>query len=134
MTAIKAIKNYKNTIDNIQKKYPVKENVTDILQKFIIDENNVDTSVLVELDPIINQTQNIINGIVKMSVPQSLSSLHLDLLNAGERLIENVSDMKLFDSDPIVAMGAMSQYENNMISFQSALNALVNAISQKWNY
>lgn len=128
-----AIESYFNTMNSIQAKYPIKESVTSILQKFVADENNPDTKVLIKLDGAINQTQNIINGILKVSVPQSLAPLHLDLLNAGERLMENISDMKLFDSDPIVAIGAMSKYAENMISSQSALKALASAISKKLN-
>lgn len=128
-----AVKNYFNTMNSIQAKYPVKESVSDVLQKFIIDDNNVDPSVLVRLDPAIKQTQNIINGILKVNVPQSLAPLHLDLLNAGERAMENVSDLKFFESDPIIAMGAMSKYEENMNLFQSAFIALANAISKKLN-
>lgn len=131
--SIQAVNNYFNTMNSVQAKYPVKESVLSILEKFIIDENHVDTSVLVRLDGAINQTQNIINGILKISVPLSLVPLHLDLLNAGERTMENVIDMKLFDIDPIVAMGAMSKYGENLGSFQSALIALANAINKKLN-
>ena len=131
--SIQAVKNYFNTMNDVQAKYPIKESVISVLQKFIIDENNVDSSVLVRLDGAISQTQNIINGILKVDVPQSLVSLHLDLLNAGERLLENVSDIQLFDSDPIVAMGGMSKYEENWNLFNSALNALANAINKKLN-
>ena len=129
--SVQAFNTYFNTMNNIQAKYPIKESVTSILQKFAADENNVDTSVLVKLDEAITQTQNIINGILKVNVPQSLVSLHLDLLNAGERTLENVTDMKLFDKDPIVAMGAMGKYIENLNSAQSALNALARAINMK---
>ena len=105
----------------------------DVLQKFIADGNNVDSSALLELDPIIAETQGALGEILKMSVPQSLTSLHLDFINAGEKLIENMSDMKLFDTDPVVAFGAMSQYESNANSFQSALIALASAVGQKLN-
>lgn len=128
-----AIKKYFDEMNNIQRKYPIKESVASILQKFIIDENNVDSSVLVRLDPGISQTQKIIDEILKINVPQSLLSLHLDLLNAGERSLENISDMKFFDNDPIIAMGGMSKYQENVDSFASALNALIYVINQKLN-
>lgn len=131
--SVQAVENYFKTMNGIQEKYPVKESVASVLQKFLADENNVDTSVLAELDGAINQTQKIINEILKVNVPQSLTPLHLDLLNAGERLMENVSDMKLFDSDPIIVIGAASKYEENMNLFQSALKALISAIGKKLN-
>jgi len=129
----RAIKNYEDAMLNIQKKYPDKGNVFDILQRFVIDEKNatVDSNVLLELDPIIAQTQNTINAILKISIPRSLSALHLNFLNAGEILMENISDMRLFDTDPILSLGAMSKYEENIASFQSALTSLMNAVNKK---
>lgn len=128
-----AVANYFNRMNGIQAKYPVEESVLDVLQKFIVDEENVDPSALAGLDSTIGQTEKIISDILKEQVPESLVALHLDLLNAGQRLLENVSDMKLFDTDPIMAMGAMSKYEENMNLFQSALVTLANAISKKLN-
>ena len=128
---IKAIKKYNDTMNSIQKKYPDQGSVISVLQKFIIDENNVDISALAGLDPIIKNTQNIIDEIIKIEVPQSLSQLHLNLLNAGEKLVENISDIKLFDTDPIVTAGAMSKYVDNVTSFQNALSALISSITNK---
>ena len=130
---LKTIKNYLDALIDIQKKYPDKGKVFDILQKFMVDENNVDVSQLIKLDPIIEQTQNIINALIKTNVPQSLALLHLDFINAQERLIENESDIKLFDSDPIVAIGAISKFEENINSLQSTLNAIILGIKQKLN-
>lgn len=131
--SVQAIKNYKDTMNNIQKKYPDKGNVLDILQRFVVDENSatVDTSVLPELDPIIKQTEDALNAILKVSVPQSLALWHLDLINAGEILIENEKNIQLFETDPILSLGAMSKYEENINSFQSALLILVNAVDKK---
>ena len=67
--SVNAIKKYYDTLNGIQKKYVGKNTVADILQRFIIDENNVDTSVLIELDPIIKQTSTMINEILKVSIP-----------------------------------------------------------------
>ena len=129
----KALKTYRDAMLSIQNKYPDKGNVIDVLQKFIVDENNVDASVLAELDPIIDQTQNIINAMLKTNVPSSLAQLHLDFINAGERLMENTIDIKLYENDPIIAMGAISKYIDNLDLFQSTLIALAGAINQKLN-
>ncbi len=130
-----AIKTYKNAMLAIQAKYPDKGNVFDILQRFIVDANTskVDESVLVELDPIIAQTQNTINAILKVGVPASIAPLHLAFLNAGERLLENISSMKFFDSDPILAVGAMSKYDENISSFQDSLHLLIITVMEKLN-
>ena len=68
---------------------------------------------------------------LKTSVPESISALHLNVINSQQRLEENISDMKLFDSDAIVALGGISKYQENAIKLESDLNNLANAINQK---
>jgi phage gp29-like protein len=126
-----SVNKYNKTMDDIHTKYPIKGSIINILQKFVADENNVDMSALAELDPIIKQMENIINEVAKMSVPQSLALLHLDFLNGMERVVENINDIKLFDSDPIVSMGAISQYDKNATLLESAVLKLKNTIEQK---
>lgn len=130
---IQTIENYKDALVNIQTKYPINNTVLDVLQKFIIDEDNVDVSALSELDPIIEQTNKIITEMIKINVPQSLAPLHLNFINALQRLVENVSDIKLFDTDVIVSLGAVSQYSQNTDALGSAISNLENAIQQKLN-
>ena len=128
-----ATQNYNNTLESIFKKYPINTTVLDVLQKFIIDENNVDTSVLIELDPIIEQTKKVIEEMVKIKVPQFLASSHLSLINAFQRLVENVVDIRLYDTDIILSLSAISQYETNTNLLESALNNLGSIIDKKLN-
>ncbi len=127
------IQNYAEVLDNVFKKYPMDYSINDVLQKFVVDGNNVDTSVLVELDPIITQLKKVISEMIKISVPKSLSSLHLDFLNGLERLSENLSDIKLYDSDAIVALGGVSQYKNNSALLESSVKNLADEIANKLN-
>ncbi|OGI77248.1 hypothetical protein A3B85_02190 [Candidatus Nomurabacteria bacterium RIFCSPHIGHO2_02_FULL_37_13] len=127
------IQKYSNTLDGILSKITVKYTVIDVLQKFVGDENNENIEALSELDPIIKQTTDFINGMVKMETPQSLATLHLDVVNALERLIKNLNDIKLYDSDIIVALGAISQYQTNTIALESATQKLTAVINQKLN-
>lgn len=130
----KAIKTYSDALENIDKKYPTKiKKVMDILQEFSSDENNPDVNILAELDPIIEEKQKCIIEILKITVPQSLSLLHLAVINDSQKLLENVSDIRLFDSDPIVAMGATMKYEDNILSLVSSSDKLTNTIKQKLN-
>ncbi|KKS04564.1 MAG: hypothetical protein UU82_C0008G0007 [Candidatus Nomurabacteria bacterium GW2011_GWC2_41_8] len=131
--SVQAVKKYNDTLDSIHAKYPIKGNVADILQKFIADENNVNTSALAELDPIIEPTNKIINATVKTSVPQFLAPLHLDFINGLERFTENLNDIKLYDTDVIVSFSAMSQYEQNTAILEVAAKELRDAIRQKLN-
>ena len=127
-----ALKNYLIAFDDIHRKYPdIKYTVLDVLQKFMVDENNIDSSVLVKLDPIIEQNSKIITALTKMNVPQSIASLHLDIINSLERLGENASDIRLFDTDPIVTLGGISQYQKNVAQLELSLKNFLEGIKQK---
>lgn len=129
--SLQAVKSYDNALDNIYKKYPVQGNAMNILQEFITYEDNVNVDTLTKLNPIIEQTGKIIDALVKMSVPQSLASLHLNFTNGLQRLVENLNDIKLYDTDVVIALSAISQYEKNTTLLASANNNLGNAIKQK---
>ncbi|MCC7160769.1 hypothetical protein IT399_03560 [Candidatus Nomurabacteria bacterium] len=129
-TSSQTVKSYFDALNNANKKYATKTSVIEVLQKAVIDENNIDSNALAELDPIIDQTKKTLEEILKISVPKVFASLHLDFINAGERLIENTEDMRLFDKDPIAAMGAFSKYQENLMSFQTTLNKLTVEINK----
>jgi len=125
------IQKYSDTFDNIFIKKHIGKGVPAILQEFITNEENI--SILLELNPIIDEANQIINELVKMPTPRSLSLLHLNLINSFQRIMENISDIKLFDSDTIVAMGAIVQYEKNALDLSYSANKLTDAIKQKLN-
>lgn len=127
-----SIKNYSDSLNGIHKKYPYPNyTVLDVLDKFIIDENNVDEGVLVQLDPIIKQTNNIINEMAKMNVPASLAIAHLEFLNEFQKFSENVRNIKLYESDIVLAVSGISQYETTSTTLDSATDNLANAINQR---
>ena len=126
-----AVKIYGNALNNIQKIYTLDYTALDVLQKFSADENNVDVSVLSKLDPIIAQTNKVINTALKTSVPKSLADLHLKVINSLERLVENLIDIKLYNTDAIVSFGAIFQYNQNASILESDIVNLQNAITQK---
>ncbi len=127
----KNIKTYNDTINNIYNKYPINYTVFDVLQKFALDINNVDESVLQELSPIVKQTNNVINDLSKITVPQSLAVLHLDFLNKLQTYSENLNKMTLYDTDPVVGISGITQYETLADDLETSRNALTNAIDQK---
>ena len=124
---------YSEALADVFKKYQVGYTILDVLQKFAPDENNVDTSALSKLDPIITQTNTMIGGMLKTAVPQSLAALHLEVINALERVVENISDIKLYDTDPVVALGGINQYETNSTLLESAVKNLGDMVKQKLN-
>lgn len=132
--SITAVKKYNDTLDNIiEKKYPIKGNVLEILTRFIVDENNVDASVLAELNPIIEQRNKITEAIVQTEVPETLSILHLGFINALQKYSETLQALTLFESDPIVTLGAISQFEETVSLMESAVNKLKEAVEEKLN-
>lgn len=125
------MRKYIAAIAAIYKKHPVEHNVLDTLKEFINDGENIYAEALDKLEPVVKQTSIVISELVNMEVPSEIASLHLDLINALERLKENVANMQLYISDPVVAMGAMSQYEENNDILQSTLEKLGEKVSQK---
>jgi hypothetical protein len=126
-----SVKRYYDTLNNIYKYYPVSGDVVDILQKFVLDENNTDENILSKLHPITSQLRARIDGMLKIEVPQSLSALYLNLINTGEGLMENLEDIQLYETDPIVALGGMTKYEQNTPVLEEAVTQLMTAVSQK---
>lgn len=126
-----AVQKYNIDLGNVYKKYPLKGNVPAIMQKFVESGDEPDVKILSELDPILNQTQNLIEGMMKVEVPEDLSGAHLNLMNSLERVVENLTDIKLYDSDAIIAMGAIIKYGENSDLLDSALLNLNNAIVAK---
>ncbi len=103
----------------------------DVLEKFLGDGETPDPSVLSELNPIIASLSGAIEGMLKISVPPSLASAHLDFINGAERVMENLTDVQSFESDPIVAFSGLAKYEENSVLFLSAGNKLLGVIKQK---
>jgi len=126
-----AVQKYKNDLTNIYKKYTYQTMVEEVLAKFAGDGTTIDENALAELDPIITQTQNIINARLKMAVPSQLAQSHLNVINAMERWLESVGGMKLFSSDPILALMAIKNYQENVTSLQSAVDALDSTMNEK---
>jgi hypothetical protein len=129
--SVQALKTYNTALENIYKKNPQKDTVMDVLQDFIIDEENVDSTVLVRLNPIKTQVKNILNDLVKTTVPQYIATEHLNVINGVERLYENINDIQLFDTDIVVALGAINQYENNTTLLSQSVVELNNKINKK---
>jgi len=127
-----AYKNYGDTLNELFVKYStIKYGVLDVLQEFIVDENSVDIKALEKLDPIISQTNKIKSGMIKINVPQPISTLHLNVINNLEGLIENLNDIKLYESDSIMSLGGITKYGENASNLVSNLTSLTNTITQK---
>ncbi|MFZ3011603.1 MAG: hypothetical protein WA060_01215 [Minisyncoccia bacterium] len=127
------IRTYNDELNSAYAKNPIKGSVIEVLGKFVIDENNVDTSVLKDLDPIIKQTRSLIDEILKIGVPKSLVPLHLSFINGMERIAENIEDIKMYDTDAIVSLIGISQYEKNSVSLEETIKNLSEEVYNKLN-
>lgn len=130
-------KNDSRTIQNynkeagavLYKKYPINEKIINILKESLTENSEIDSSILSKLDPIIKQIEEVIAGMIKISVPSKIAVLHLDLINVFEKIAESLRDIKLVDTDPIVAIGAISQYPKNNDQLELILGKLATAIN-----
>ena len=69
---VQAFKNYNDALNSIYTKNSgINYTVLDVLQEFIVDEDNVDASVLAKLDPIIKNMNKVMEELIKTRVPQS---------------------------------------------------------------
>lgn len=130
-TSLKTFTTYNSALISIFIKYQAKESVAEILEEFIGDGESENVAALARLDPIIKQTNTIISGMLAVKTPQALAQEHLDIVNALEKLSENLSDIKLYDTDPILSMGGISAYEENSASLESAIIKLGDELNKK---
>lgn len=128
--SVVATKRYNETLEKIHSKYPVTGTGTEILQKFISEETG-DASALKELDIMISNTENIISELLKTPVPGSLAIQHLSFVNSLERLVENFKNIQQYETDAIVALGAISQYETSLNQLSRSVLELKSAIETR---
>jgi len=127
------VQSYLNKIGDMNKKHPSNGDVIEILAEFIKDEENPDVGALVKLGPIVKRINAMINELQQIEAPSELAQIHLDLINALERVMENVSDIQFFETDTVLAMSAINQYGENTNVLDAVIIKLSKAISQKLN-
>lgn len=128
----KNIQIYNNILTTLQKKYPLKESIITVIAESIKSgTEDIDMKVLNKLDPTIKQMNGIISEMLILNVPPELAVLHLNAINSFQKMMEILNDIKLVDTDVIVAMGAISQYEKNTIQLQNSISKLFLTIKQK---
>ena len=125
--------NYSNDTDKIfVGKYPFDEKVADILIKFSEGEGEGDAAVLVELDPIIKNLAGMVTGMTTINIPSEIATYHLAVTNSLEKIYENLSDIRLIDSDPVLSIGAISTYSDNLEALDTSIVAELKAIMDKF--
>lgn len=118
--SVESVKQYGNNVGDIFKRYQTNSrNEGVIVRDYQLTE---DPSILKELDPIASSYKNIINSLLKLSVPENLSPIHLDLINAINEGLFIVESFKKSEIDPVSGLQAVSMY-------QVAAKNLYNAVS-----
>ncbi len=124
---------YNIKLQALQAKYPLNENVEAILSESVQDNGEIDATVFKKFDPIINQLNGIVKGMLVISPPKSLALLHVVVINGFQKLSDNLTAIKMVDTDTIVAFGAINQYEKNSANLEQYVNKLLALINQKLN-
>ncbi len=128
--SVQSVRNYNDSLNKTFSENSPQYTVLDVLSKFIVDQNTVNEAALLELAPLVTQTNKIITQMTKIAVPPSMVQIHLEVLNNLEKLSENISDIRLYETDIVVAMSGISQYEKNTENLGLAAQKLADAINK----
>lgn len=117
-----AIRQYGNDIGDIFKKYGVQSRNEGVIVRD--SQLKEDPSILKELDPIAESYKKIISALLKLSVPKTIETLHLDIINSMNKGLFVVESFKKSDMDPVSGLQAVSQYQSVSSSLTSSLMAI----------
>jgi len=131
--SIQAIQNYSDAMTVLTPKSVPANSALDIMQNAITQDENLDPTVLAKLDPIISESETMIEGMLKVSVPAEIAPFHLNLINDIERLVENLKNIQMYDTDAVVALTGIGQYTSNTDALTEDVKKLSDVLSQKLN-
>ena len=123
-SSIDSVKLYGDIVGGIFKKYTIHSRNEAVIAKDASDKNNPD--ILKELDPVISSYQNIVDNLVKTAVPQSMESLHLNLVNAMNTALFVSQSLRKSGVDPISGIQGVAQYQSAQTKLSSAFLAIRN--------
>ncbi len=132
-TDLDTLKKYQNAINQILTKriaeIKLKESVVTVLDRSLAEEKE---EKLADLDPLILTNKALVSDFLHIEVPKEVVSIHLDLLNATNNILENIKGMRGMFLDPIKGFIAANQYQKHIEDFQKALVDLNNYYRQKF--
>jgi len=97
------------------------ENEAVILQKALTAN---DPTLLEKLAPIQKVYQDYITGSLAISVPQSFGGVHIDLLNAYESILADISAMQIAFNDPLLTLARMRGYQTHAKELYTAMQSI----------
>ncbi len=100
---------YGEEVSAIFKKYAVNARNEAVIVKESLEKE--DTEILKEIDPSIESYRKIVNALVKVGVPQSMSLMHLDLVNAMNGSLFVAQSFRDSGANPVEGIQALSYYQ-----------------------
>lgn len=119
-----AVSAYAKQVTNLLKSVPISDAA--IIANNALQENG--KSSLAEIDPIIKSYRSILTSLKAMSVPPSLASQHLNLINAVSTILFNAEALRRADVDPVRGLAALSIYVQGLQMFSDSLADLENGL------
>jgi hypothetical protein len=83
-----------------------------------------DPSILNNIDPIIASYKNILNGLLGMTAPPSIASMHLDLVNAMSERLSVAELLRMVNTDPAAGLEGAGQYLNALQDLSNAFGEI----------
>ena len=103
------------------------ENEYVILLTAIQKQSDTDLALL---DPIIFGYTNTIKELVTMNVPKSAVKTHIEFINSMNSILGLVEDMRVYFSDSIRGLRALTQYQTHVLALRAAFVNLVSYIRE----
>lgn len=121
-----AIRKYANDAGLVFKTYSISSRNEAVIAKDALDKEN--PAILKELDPIIKSYKNILNGLLAVKAPQSMSKMHVDLINSVSSLVFIVEKLRVADVDPLAGVQAVARYTPTVQLFADAIINIKNKL------
>jgi hypothetical protein len=87
-------------------------------------EEQNDPTILAKIDPIIADYKNILNGLLNITAPPSIASMHLDLVNAMSERLSTAELLQIVNTDPAAGLQGAGQYLNSLQDFSKAFQQI----------
>lgn len=123
------MKIYENELDQI-----LKSNSNHLRNEVVILKESIETEnfdVLKEIDPIIASYKNIIKSLLKVRVPQNMTTEHLELLNSVSKMLLMSELIRKSDVDPLSGLEGATMYLPILKEFNTVFNKLNDKFNQQ---
>lgn len=113
---------YGENLGNVLKSNKPRE-VKNEMEIISVAVSSRDPSKIKELGPIITIYEKIANDLVKMPVPKTFVTAHLDMINGVKGIVIALKEIEGVFSDPVKSLSAMQLYQGSITTFTQPLQA-----------